>query len=219
MDGPADTRMMGIVHDALRRDFGRLRSALTTPAYPDGERRAALAGHALWMLDFLHTHHHHEDVGLYPMVIAANPGSAEVLARMDADHKQVVPAMEALRSVSERWGRTGNDADREAMVAAIDALLDVLVPHLEREENDAMPVVSASISQREWHAWDQKSNVKSKSLPKLAEEGNWLIDGLDPARRAIVEAEVPAIPRFIVLYGFGPGYRRRAALRWGSVAP
>ncbi len=26
MDGPADTRMMGIVHDALRRDLARARA-------------------------------------------------------------------------------------------------------------------------------------------------------------------------------------------------
>ena len=81
-----------------------------------------------------------------------------------------------------------------------------------------MPVVSATITHRQWHAWDQEHNIKPKSLPKLAEEGLWLMDGLDPARRAIVEAEVPWVPRMIVLHGFGPGYRRRAAARWAGTA-
>ena len=83
-----------------------------------------------------------------------------------------------------------------------------------------MPVVSATITHRRWHAWDQEHNIKPKSLPQLAEEGLWLMDGLDPARRAVVEAEVPWVPRMIVLHGFGPGYRRRAAVGgrsgWGG---
>jgi len=48
LDGPADTTMMGVVHEALRRDVARLQAALAPPAVPDGTRRHALAGHALW---------------------------------------------------------------------------------------------------------------------------------------------------------------------------
>ena len=33
---PADTRTMGIVHSALRRDLERTRVALTTAPYPEG---------------------------------------------------------------------------------------------------------------------------------------------------------------------------------------
>jgi hypothetical protein len=33
LDGPADTTMMGVVHDALRRDIARLQSLLP-PAVP-----------------------------------------------------------------------------------------------------------------------------------------------------------------------------------------
>ena len=51
-DGPADTRMMGIVHDALRRDLARVRATLACPVPP--ARRRALAAHVDWMMDFLH---------------------------------------------------------------------------------------------------------------------------------------------------------------------
>ena len=43
-----------------------------------------------------------------------------------------------------------------------------------------------------------------------------LLDDLDPDRRRIVEAEVPLVPRLIVLHVFGPGYRRPAAARWSA---
>lgn len=215
--GPADTRMMGIVHDALRRDLGRLRAVLAGPP-PGPDQRAALGSHLGWLMDFLHEHHHGEDAGLYPMVLAKNPAARELLETMDADHKQVIPAMERVRSTGRSWAASGADADRDALVAAVDELTGVLFPHLEREENQMMPVVAASITQGEWHRWDQEHNIKPKKLPRLAEEGNWLLDGLDEQRRRIVEDEVPAVPRYLIIYGFGPGYRKRAARRWGTSA-
>jgi hemerythrin-like domain-containing protein len=214
MNGPADTAMMGIVHDALRRDLRRTRDALTAIPRPDDARRAALARHATWMTTFLHAHHHGEDEGLYPMVRAANPAAAALLDAMDADHTAIHPAIDAFTAAAQTWGRTGTDADREALVRALDVLTEVLLPHLDREENEAMPAVSATITHRQWHEWDQTHNIGPKSLPVLAEEGNWLLDGLDAPRRQVVLHEVPLIPRLIVLYGFGPGYRRRAAARW-----
>ena len=71
LDRPADTRMMGIVHDALRRDLIRTRDALTTAPYPEGDRRRAVAGHVDWLMNFLHDHHSAEDAGLYPAVRAS----------------------------------------------------------------------------------------------------------------------------------------------------
>jgi len=216
MDGPADTAIMGIVHEALRRDLRRSRSALVTTPYPDGARCAALAAHLGWMMQFLHNHHGGEDDGLYPMVRAANPAAGELLDRMDADHHAIHPAMDAVEFAAAAWGRSGSEVERVALVAALDELTDVLLPHLDREETEAMPLVSASITHRQWDKWDQEHNIRTKSLPVLAEEGNWLIDDLDEARRQVVLELVPLIPRLIVLYGFGPGYRRRAAARWSA---
>jgi hemerythrin-like domain-containing protein len=218
MDGPADTRMMGVVHDALRRDLNRLRTALTTTPYPEGDRKQALADHVAWLMHFLHEHHSGEDTGLYPMVRTKNPGAAELLDTMDADHRYIDPAMADLSAKSELWRIDTSDSARLDLLMALDDLEKVLLPHLEREENDMMPVVSASITQRDWHTWDQQTNIKPKPMPKLAEEGNWLLDGLTGERRELLLHEVPAVPRFIVMYGFGPGYRRRATRRWGASA-
>ncbi|MGE3287949.1 MAG: hemerythrin domain-containing protein, partial [Pseudonocardia sp.] len=215
LDGPADTAMMGIVHDALRRDLARMRTALAAGPLP--RQRRALAAHLDWMMDFLHAHHEGEDAGLYPMVRAADPAAAPLLDEMAADHARIDPAVEVLRAATDRWARTG--AGRDALRDALVALEDLLLPHLDREVEQAMPVVSRAITHRQWHAWDQEHNIAPKSMPRLAEEGLWLMEGLDPRRRAVVEAEVPWPVRMVVLYGFGPGYRRRAAARWGDPGP
>jgi hypothetical protein len=214
MNGPADTAMMGVVHDALRRDLHRTREALAAGPTPD--RRRPLAEHLGWMMRFLHAHYSGEDEGLYPMVRVANPGAAALLDAMDTDHRAIHPAMDTVAAAAPHWGRTGSDEDRAALLAALDALTDTLLPHLDREEAEAMPLVSATLTHRQWHDWDQTHNIAPKPLPMLAEEGNWLLDGLDEGRRRIVLHEVPLIPRLIVLYVFGPRYRRRAAARWGA---
>ncbi len=93
---PADTRSMGIVHSALRRDLERTRLVLSASPHPGEEQRRAIAEHLMWMMHFLHVHHTGEDDGLWPLVLAKNPAAAELLDRMDADHKRIAPAITVL---------------------------------------------------------------------------------------------------------------------------
>jgi hemerythrin-like domain-containing protein len=215
-NGPADTRMMGIVHAALRRDLDRLRTELTTEPYPADAQKAALADHVDWMMAFLHEHHSAEDAGLYPMVRSHADATTELLDDMDADHRRIDPAMASLRAATTAW-RTGGDGERRALVDALEELDSVLRPHLDREELEAMPLVSKTVTQHEWHEWDQRYNVKSKSFSELGNSGLWMLDGLDEERRQIVLHEVPLVPRYVLLWGFGPRYRRQFAARWSRV--
>jgi Hemerythrin HHE cation binding domain len=211
---PADTRTMGIVHSALRRDLERTRVALTTAPYPDGARRRAIGDHLLAMLHFLHVHHHGEDAGLWPMVLRKDPSTAPLLERMERDHEQIAPAISALEKAAEGYG---SDAlDREPLVSALAGLTEVLLPHLEREETEALPVVSATLTRRDWDAYEQDHAIKVKRFVELGDEGQWVLDGLGEEDRRVMLALVPALPRFIVLYGFARRYRRKAALLWGD---
>lgn len=213
--GPADTTMMGVVHDAYRRDLERTRQALSTEPYPDDQRRKAIAAHVQWMMEMLHAHHTGEDNGLWPMVLQKNPDAARILEVMDADHHRIAPAMEELTSAATRYGTDGKPVARTELLDALDALRDVVLPHLRREEDEAMPIVSASITAAEWDAWDQEHNVKPKPIMQLGKEAHWVIDGLDQDRYQVVKQLLPPIPRFIVLKAFAPSYRRRATALWG----
>jgi hypothetical protein len=90
-DAPADTTMMSVVHDALRRDLARTTAALAESPPPDAERRVAIGRHVTWMMDFLHHHHDGEDRGLWPLVRQRNPAAGELLDGMEADHRHLVP--------------------------------------------------------------------------------------------------------------------------------
>ncbi|MGW0024108.1 hemerythrin domain-containing protein [Rhodococcus sp. NPDC003383] len=213
-DGPADTRIMGIVHSALRRDLLRTRTVLDTGPVSD-DRRARLADHILWMMDFLHHHHEGEDTGLYPLVVRLNPEAAPLVHRMDEDHRRIEPAMVEVGSAARRFARA-ESGSRAGLSAALTALTDVLLPHLEREELDMMPVVSETLTDAQWRTWDEEANIAPKSMSALGKEGIWLIDGLGDDDRDHVVHLVPVIPRFILLHVLGIANRRHFAAIWSG---
>lgn len=216
-DGPADTRMMAIIHNALKRDLLRVRQVLIATPAPRGRQRVALGRHVLWMLDFLHAHHSTEDTALWPLVRARAPEAADLLDSMEADHARIAPAAEATAVAAREYAATTTDPPRVALAGALDGLLEVLVPHLDREVAEAMPVVAASISDREWNEIEQTHNIKPKATRQLAMEGHWLLEGIDPEGYDVVVHKVPAVLRFVLLHGFGRTYRRQAEERWTPV--
>lgn len=214
LERPADTRMMGIVHAALGRDLRRVRQVLATDPPPRGRQRRALGEHVVWMMAFLHAHHSGEDLGLWPLVRERNPAAGALLDSLEADHRAISPAAERLTEAGRSYAVTATDEARVALVTALDALTAVLLPHLDREVDEAMPVVSASITHAEWRAIEQRYNIKPKSLPQLAMEGHWVLEDIDPEGYQVVVHTVPPLARFVLLYGFARAYRRRARARW-----
>lgn len=211
---PADIRSMGIVHSALRRDLERTRMVVSATPHPDEKRRRAVASHMLWMMHFLHVHHTGEDVGLWPLVRSKNPAAGDLLDRMDEDHKRIAPAITAMEDAARAY--RDDPSARERFVEALTGLRAVLLPHLEREEREMMPVVATTLTNTEYHAVEQEHFVKSKGFLELGAEGHWILDGLASEGRGVMLGVVPAVPRFVLLHGFAPAYRRKKAVLWGS---
>jgi hypothetical protein len=210
----ADTRIMAIVHNSLKRDLRRVRAALTGDPAPAGRQRRALGEHVEWLMDFLHDHHTAEDEGLWPLVRERNPEIGDLLDSLEGDHQRIAPTIGPLVVAAREYARTTGDEPRRALLTALDNLSEVLLPHLDREVDEAMPLVSASISKAEWEEWDQAKNIKPKSLPYLGIVGHWLLDDIDAEGRDVVVHQVPPIPRFVLLHGFAAAYRRQARRRW-----
>jgi iron-sulfur cluster repair protein YtfE (RIC family) len=215
-DRPADTRMMGIVHDALRRDLSRATAALASTPPPPDQRRVAVAAHVRWLMDFLHAHHAGEDQGLWPLVRAHNPAAGDLLDQMDADHARIGPQIDHVQDAAATYGTDASPAARQGLAAAVELLRSVLDQHLRREEDEMMPVVSRSITHAQWEAFNAATYVQPKSRKELGREGHWLIDSLDPDRYDVVVHTVPALPRFILIHALARPYRQECTTRWGS---
>jgi Hemerythrin HHE cation binding domain/Polyketide cyclase / dehydrase and lipid transport len=217
-NGPADTRLMGLIHGALRRDLARGRTALAdTPALAPAQRRA-IAGHLAWMMQFLHAHHETEDNGLYPMVRERLPEAADLLDSMHADHEAIAGGIVAVEARAADYGQGDADGERQRLLAAIDSLEATLLPHLRREEDEAMPFVAAALTDAELRRWDEEDNIKPKSLRQLGREAHWILDGLGPDDRDFVLHLVPAVQRFVLVAGFARSYRRQCDACWGSTS-
>ena len=217
-DAPADTTMMRIVHDALRRDLTRATTALTQPGTVP-ERRRAIGAHLGWMMRFLRAHHASEDHGLYPLVRQRTGGAVDlldVLDRMTDEHEGIAAVIAAVESAVAALAHDASDDAAQQTVAALGALGVVLLPHLQEEEDEAMPLTSRLITAAEWQAIEKKHNLDPKSMSELGFEGHWLIDSASAADHATVIGLVPPIPRFILLHGFARRYRRHVKACWGD---
>ncbi len=207
-NGPADTTMMRIVHDALRRDLRRVQQVLSGESELGSRQLSAVTGQLRWMMEFLEAHHRLEDHGLYPAVRAADPASAPLLDEMASDHQAVMAGIDAVRVAALE-----PDPSAGRLAEAVARLAETLLPHLRREEEVAMPVVSRAITNAEWQAIEQ-ANLDRLPVAELAREGHWLIDDADPDDRALVLGLVPPLQRVLLLYGFGYSYRRRRLACW-----
>ena len=105
---------------------------------------------------------------------------------------------------------------REGVETALTSLRAVLDPHLLREENEMMPVVSTTLTHGQWEAFNQEHYIKPKSKSELGQEGHWLIDSIDPRGYQVVVGNVPPIPRFVLLHAFARRYARDCLARWGG---
>jgi hemerythrin-like domain-containing protein len=207
---PADTRTMRIVHNAMRRDLARAREVLASLPYPHDVQRVALADHLLMIMAFLHKHHEAEETGLYPLV-RRDPAAAALIEEMEADHDRLDPGIAAVEQAARAY--RADAAVRPALIAALDLLHEPLWPHLEREEDVLMPVVERTVSKAEWDRWEREI-AKSRSLPDLAREGLWILDGATPEEQALMCQQVPAPVLWVLRHVFGRGYRKRAFARW-----
>ncbi|MEV0338061.1 hemerythrin domain-containing protein [Nocardia sp. NPDC050713] len=212
LERPADTRVIGIVHSAMRRDLRRARNALSAWPYPFDEQRVAIAEHLLWIMRFLHHHHESEDEYLYPLVRERDPAAAHLLDRMHADHRAIEIAIDRLIRAAAVYRVSAET--RADVLAALDHLETVLYPHLEREEHEMMPVVSAVVTEREWRRWADVYNIKPLGPIELFDEGLFLVDDASPADAAAIGEMVPAVPRWLMLHVLIKRYRKAAFRRW-----
>lgn len=211
---PADTTMMRVVHDALRRDVERLSSVLGNDLVHDPKQRAAIARHVTWMMDFLHAHHSGEEEGLFPAIRERRPEVAVLLDDMDRDHSDLAAAVARVLSAAADYREGGHPQTRSDLGGALDDLRTRLDPHLRREEDELLPVASSCLTHGEWTLIEQEHFVRTKSMHELGLEGHWLIDEADEADRATVLGVVPAVPRFVLLHGLASTYRRQRDAWW-----
>jgi hemerythrin-like domain-containing protein len=208
--------MNTIIHHGLRRDLSRLAQVLQQPV--GDAQRQGVARHTEWMLDTLHHHHTGEDEGVWPRTLAKRPDLQPLVDQMEAEHAALSAASDELRAAAEAFGRDGSEATREAFAAAVQHMQETTLPHLEHEEQVAMPLVLATLDDADW-AYLEKHHFRAGM--SLSDEGKmlmWLLDDLDDRRARMVRGEVPRPMMWLIDRRYGGTYDREASVRWGGLA-
>lgn len=192
--GPGvDTHEMVLIHRVIRREFGQL-PRLFRAAAGDRSRSGVVGAHAREMLDFLHTHHTGEDELLFPLLRERAVLDPELMDRMDAQHALVDDAVTAIGADLPAWTTSADGAAGERMAARVEAMMPTLVDHLAEEEQELLPIVSLTLSQREWDALGKHGMSAIPLTRRLVILGHITEETDDAERRRFMQV-VPAPAR------------------------
>ena len=212
-DAP-NTGMMVMVHRAFERDLNRLRGALANDPR-NAQQVAAIT--AYWELFFALLEHHHqaEDQALWPTLVQAYPGSAEVVAEMEAEHAALDAALVAAQGAVALWSGA---PDAQSAAAASDALGEVeqlLVGHLQHEELTALPLVDEHMTSADWGVFTARNGQLNADVVWAMP---WLADGQPAPVRAAIWSFVPEPARSGAAVQWRESYEAVVVAAFGGAA-
>lgn len=211
-DASAAVGAIGSVHAALRRDLVRSRLVVEDGGQT-GSRRVGITDHLLWLSRRLHLHHEAED-RLFRLVVRRQPAAAPLVSSMDAEHGAVARGT-GLVEEAARELRDDVPGARRRLLAALGVLDARLLPHLEREEGEMLPVAAQCLSPHEWRTWDQATNLRPHGAVHRGLEVHWLLDGAPRGERERLLSRRAAVPR-PVLGTLRLAYARKARMLWSG---
>jgi iron-sulfur cluster repair protein YtfE (RIC family) len=149
------------VHDAIRHDLRvcrKLAAEVERGASPEQvhERIQSLKTNGpLWRLRanclhycrFVHSHHRAEDILLFTAVRRSSPELTPAVDRLEADHREVSGRLEEIETAASALLERGDADARDRVVRALEAVSDVLLSHLTREEELIGPIILG------WKQW------------------------------------------------------------------
>ncbi len=222
--GPSETgpprgrfTIVYLIHEAFRRDLGRLRGAVSSPGL-DSARVRQLGSHWAFVDEQLHHHHRVEDESLWPLVRPKLVGRVDELAvldEMEAQHLTLEPKSLAMTQGFASLSEAPDDGAGLELALQIDEFTALLAAHLDDEESRCFPVVDAALSVEEFESFG-KATAKAVGMRGSAHFFPWIFDGADAIERTAVLEMPPPPVRILCRYLWEPRYERRAARLWAG---
>jgi hemerythrin-like domain-containing protein len=205
--------MNRLIHNAVRRDLGRLSDALVDMRDGDAARADGLLRAYRNLQRELTRHHVGEDTHIWPMLagLGADPG---LLSAMESEHEEMAAALAETEGVLERLVVDAGQATRQAAVGQVANLTEVVERHLHHEEVDLEPVLQPHLGTPEWKAVEKKLRGGSPGEGGLFFA--WLTDGMAQADREFLGSLIPRPVTFLLPRLFGRSYARNVAPVWTS---
>jgi iron-sulfur cluster repair protein YtfE (RIC family) len=206
-----------LIHEAFRRDLGRLSVALRSPRV-NQPRARQLSAHWEFIDEQLHHHHRVEDESLWPLVrpkLVGREDELAVLDEMEAQHVTLVPMCEAIGKGFTPFTEKPDKGAGDELADQIDALETVLATHLEDEELRCFPVIDQALDVEEFESFG-KATAKAVGMRGSARFFPWIFDGADAVERNAVLGMPPPPVRVLCRYVWEPRYERQVATLWAD---
>ena len=198
-----DMTMMFAMHDALRRELVRI-ARIT--AHPDPDPRHVLAAALGWEMfkSYLRAHHTSEDDALWPVMSAelgSRPEDLALLDAMETEHAAIDPLLNAIDAAIADPG-----SGPQRLGDLTDGLVTRLTGHLEHEEKETLPLISATLTQQQWQHFTDVH--RSRIGSDVSRYFPWLLDNADPTTAEAVLGRLPENVRNIYRDDWQPVYAR-----------
>jgi iron-sulfur cluster repair protein YtfE (RIC family) len=161
---------MYAMHDAFRRDLGRLVATSSQASRPEVLQ--------LWAIfsEQLRLHHTGEDEVIWPklLAVATSPGEVGIVHAMVAEHGAIVPLIAQV-------GACYSSKDDRGLAANLSQLSELLADHMTHEEDDGLPLIERLLGKQGWDAFIR--HMAEAQGPKgAAVFFPWLLDGAPQER-------------------------------------
>lgn len=198
----ADNRLYLVVHQALRRILGRFVNA--TERRDPQTLAPLLVDRWGTFVRLLHHHHEGEDEKFFPAIASASPQSKPLIAKLEAEHQELVPLLDQADAAVARLAQQPSAESLRAVHDAIKAVKDMLVPHLDIEDAELLPIAASSVDYDEWERLGEEAlkSLPKKDLPIAA-------GALDEQAQAVPESERPPPPPLPIRVLLALSWRRR----------
>jgi hemerythrin-like domain-containing protein len=199
----ADTREYLAVHQTLRVTLDRFVNAA---ARIEPAKLAAVLG-SRWALFSRALHHHHEveDHDFFPL-IRQKAEAATLVDRLGSEHRDLVAKLDAVDAAIKELEANPTAETRQATHDAIKTVRDELVPHLDVEDADLLPLAVAAVPGDVWKQLGDKAfrSIPKNDLPVIA-------GAMDEVVRSMPVERRPPPPPLIVRALIALSWRKRYA--------
>lgn len=172
--GPKTCDASGMIeiHRMFRRGFGEGPDLVRAVSEEDVSHAAAVATQLETLSIGLHAHHEAEDERLWDALDERAPSCTDHVARMKAQHAELLVHLMELDAVLPAWRESGSSTDAPPVLDALRGINEAIAVHLPDEETNIVPVMEYTITQPEveWFAeHGRKSVPKGQTWQQLGE--------------------------------------------------
>ena len=186
----ADTSDMIGLHKVFREALSAAPQLVGSVGDDDAARADVVGSYYANVLNLLHGHHEGEDALLTPRLLERAPEHAETISRVGGQHESVLETLDAAEQAVAAWRAAPSAASRDAAADALAALEGQLIPHLDEEEREILPIAGRHINVAEW------GELPAHGMRSFTGDKMWLVLGLiqeqmTEQQRAVMEAHMP----------------------------